>query len=200
MRNKAFGETHRLTLIDRFGLYLSSRAIRRWVPDFRGLKVGDFGCGFHAMFLRSVLAELSVAYLVDVSLASDLKNHPKVIGVEGDLSGCLEKIPDVSLDLILSISVIEHLDDPLAALVHFRRILAADGTCLVNVPSWRGKWFLEYSAFTLGLSPKEEVDDHKTYFDPKDLWPLMVKAGFKPSRLKCFKHKFGLNTFAVARA
>jgi hypothetical protein len=71
--------------------------------------------------------------------------------------------------------------------------------CLFNVPSWRGKWFLEYSAFRLGLSPKDEIDDHKTYYDVKDFWPLLVRAGFRPSGIRCFSHKFGLNTFAVCR-
>jgi hypothetical protein len=64
------------------------------------------------------------------------------------------------------------------------------------VPSWRGKRFLELSAFRLGLSPAEEMDDHKMYYDPRDIWPMLVRAGFKPSRVKVFRHKFGLNTFA----
>ena len=49
-------------------------------------------------------------------------------------------------------------------------------SCLVNVPSWRGKRFLELSAFRLGLSPAEEMDDHKRYYDPRDLWPLLVRG------------------------
>ena len=65
------------------------------------------------------------------------------------------------------------------------------------VPSWRGRWFLELSAFRLGLSPKDEMDDHKNYYDVKDFWPLLVRAGFVPSRIQCVSHKFGLNTFAV---
>jgi hypothetical protein len=42
------------------------------------------------------------------------------------------------------------------------------------------------------------MDDHKMYYDPRDLWPLMVRAGFAPHAIRCFRHKFGLNTFAVA--
>ena len=95
-------------------------------------------------------------------------------------------------------SVVEHLWEPEQTLEHFSRVLRPGGVCAVNVPSWRGKRALEYSAFRLGLSPAEEMDDHKMYYDPKDLWPLMVKAGFMPHAIKCFKHKFGLNTFAVA--
>ena len=109
----------------------------------------------------------------------------------------LAGIPDESLDVILCVSVLEHLWEPLRALREFRRLLAPGGTCLLNVPSWRGKFFLEFSAFRLGLSPESEMDDHKMYYDTRDLWPLLVQAGFRPSRLRCFPHKLGLNTFAV---
>ena len=43
------------------------------------------------------------------------------------------------------------------------------------------------------------MDDHKAYYDPRDLWPMLVEAGFKPRNISCFRHKFGLNTFAVCR-
>jgi hypothetical protein len=43
------------------------------------------------------------------------------------------------------------------------------------------------------------MDDHKAYYDPRDLWPLLVRAGFRPSDIRCFRHKFGLNTFAECR-
>jgi hypothetical protein len=43
------------------------------------------------------------------------------------------------------------------------------------------------------------MDDHKTYYDVRDLWPMLVRSGFKPSLIQCFAHKFGLNTFAACR-
>jgi predicted SAM-dependent methyltransferase len=95
--------------------------------------------------------------------------------------------------------VLEHLWRPLDTLKEFHRIARTGGSCLLNVPSWRGKWFLEFSAFRLGLSPPEEMDDHKTYYDVRDLWPLLVQAGFVPHNIRCFRHKFGLNTFAACR-
>ncbi len=70
---------------------------------------------------------------------------------------------------------------------------------MINVPSWMGKRWLEFSAFRLGLSPRAEIDDHKRYYDPKELWTLLVSAGFRPSEIRCFRHKFGLNTFAMCR-
>jgi len=71
------------------------------------------------------------------------------------------------LDVVLCISVLEHLWDPETALSEFKRILRPGGVCFINVPTWLGKRFLEFSAFRLGLSPVEEMDDHKTYYDQK---------------------------------
>jgi SAM-dependent methyltransferase len=198
-RTASYGERRPLGLVDRFGVWLSVRAQRRRVETFAGARVGDFGCGYDAKFVRSILDEVAHAVLVDVTLALDLKEDRRITAIEGALPGAVESLEDKSLDVVLCISVLEHLWDPLQMLREIRRVCAPGGTCLVNVPSWRGKWFLELSAFRLNLSPPEEMDDHKTYYDPRDLWPLLVRAGFLPHEISCFKHKFGLNTFAVCR-
>jgi len=163
-------------------------------------RLGDFGCGYQASFVRSVLGEIESAVIVDVSLADDLVENPKISAYVGPLPDALSAVPDASVDVVLCISVLEHLDDPLATLLGLRRIVAGGGVCIVNVPTWRGKRFLELASFRLGLSPPEEMDDHRRYYDPRDLWPLLVEAGFRPRDIKCFRHKFGLNTFAVCRA
>ena len=198
-RSSSFGESGDVTVVDRFGVWLSKRQINRVVGTLVGKDVADIGCGYEADFMRRVLDEVGTATLVDVSLAPDLATSPKVRAIEGLLPGAMEEIEDASLDVVLCMSVVEHLWEPEQTVAHFYRVLRPGGVCAVNVPSWRGKRALEYSAFRLGLSPAEEMDDHKMYYDPKDLWPLMVKAGFMPHAIKCFKHKFGLNTFAVAK-
>jgi len=198
-RQTSFGEGYQPTSIDRFGVWLSGRALRRHVASFAGRRIGDFGCGFHATFARSVLGEVSSAVLVDVSLADDLKADPRVQAIEGHLPAALSTLPDASLDVVMCTSVLEHLWEPVPALEQFRRLLRPGGICLVNVPSWRGKRALEFSAFRLGTSPREEMDDHKAYYDPRDLWPLLVRAGFTPHGIKCYRHKFGLNTFAACQ-
>lgn len=196
-RTHAFGQDYQPTIVDRFGVWLSARQIRRYTGSFAGKRLGDFGCGYHASFVRGVLSELERAVLVDVALADDLKRDPIVTAIEGTLPDALARVPSASLDIVLCISVLEHLWNPLAVLQESLRIVRPGGFCCFNVPSWRGKGFLEYSAFRLGFSPKEEMDDHKTYYDVKDLWPLLIRAGFMPSMTRCFSHKFGLNTFAV---
>jgi 2-polyprenyl-3-methyl-5-hydroxy-6-metoxy-1,4-benzoquinol methylase len=197
-RAVSFGQQGKVTVVDRFGVWLSKRQIRKMVGSLQGKDVADFGCGYEATFMRNVLDEVRSATLVDVALAGDLASRAKVRAIEGLLPEVLEAIPDQSLDTVLCMSVVEHLWEPAATLAHFHRVLRPGGICAVNVPSWRGKRALEFSAFKLGLSPASEMDDHKTYYDPRDLWPLMVAAGFKPHAITCVRHKFGLNTFATA--
>lgn len=196
---EAFGEATALSFVDRFGVYLSSRRLRKEVRDFRGLRVADFGCGYFATFARTILSDVQSMTLADLKLDPELAANPKVMALEGDLQESLAGVPDQSLDVVMCISVLEHLEDPVSTLKHFKRISAPGGILLINVPSWRGKYFLELSAFRLGLSVGDSIDDHRFYFDPRDLWPLLVRAGFRPKNISCFKHKFGLNTFAVCR-
>jgi SAM-dependent methyltransferase len=197
LRGEAFAQSYQPTMTDRFGVWLSARQLRRWVPSFAGQRIGDFGCGYQASFARTVLKEVTSAVLVDVALAPDLKTHPKVTAVEGDFHQALASLPDASLDTVMIVSVLEHLWQPLDAVRAAWRLLVPGGRCLLNVPSWRGKRYLELAAFKLGVSPASEMDDHKMYYDVRDLWPLLVQGGFLPSRIQCFPHKFGLNTFAV---
>jgi SAM-dependent methyltransferase len=198
-REAAFGQEGRITGVDRAGVWLSGHQIRRTVGSLDDKDVGDVGCGFQATYMRTVLDTVRSATLVDISLADDLKSRPNVTAIEGKLPGVLEDLPDRSLDVILCMSVLEHLWAPDQALTHFRRLVRPGGVLAINVPSWRGKRALEFSAFRLGLSPATEMDDHKRYYDPRDLWPLLVTAGFVPHGIRCFRHKFGLNTFAVCK-
>jgi SAM-dependent methyltransferase len=198
-RSTSFGQATKLSVVDRFGVYLSKRQIRRTVGDLTGRDVGDFGCGYNASTMRRYLRVVASAALVDLSLAPDLLRMPKVTAIQGALPDAVAALPSASLDVVLCMSVVEHLWQPEATIAEFRRLLRPGGVCAINVPSWLGKRALEYSAFRLGLSPAEEMDDHKMYYDPRDLWPLLVKGGFRPHNIRVFRHKFGLNTFAVCR-
>jgi SAM-dependent methyltransferase len=199
VRRAAFGQGYQRTALDRLGLWLSTRRIRSAVRDFGGLAVADVGSGYHASFTRSILTHVRRAVIVDVALAEDLKQHEKILAIVGSLPEALGGIPNGTLDLVVCNNVIEHLWEPLVTLQECRRIARSGGLVFVNVPSWRGKWFLELSAFRLGMSPAAEMNDHKMYYDPRDLWPLLVRAGFVPQQIRVGTHKFGLNTYALSR-
>jgi SAM-dependent methyltransferase len=188
-----------LSLVDRFGVWLSQRAIRRHLPAGKKLEVLELGCGYQASQLRSLRDRLGHGTGVDFRIAPELLQAEGYSFHEGSLEDVLPRLPAGRFDVVLLISVLEHLSEPQAALGAVQRLLRPGGVLLVNTPTWRGKSFLEFSAFRLGLSPKVEMDDHKMYYDRRDLWPLLVRAGFRPNNIRLRYHKFGLNLFGVAR-
>ena len=105
-RDTSFGQHRHVTIVDKAGVWLSGHQIRRTVGDVTDKDVGDFGCGFEATYVRSVLPRLRSATLVDLALADDLKSSAKVTAIEDALPAALAALPDRSLDVILCMSVI----------------------------------------------------------------------------------------------
>jgi SAM-dependent methyltransferase len=199
VRTHALGQLAPLKIVDRFGNWLSIRTLNRRIGNVDGRRVGDFGAGYNAVIARRFVERARATTVVDLALAPDLKEMERVHTIEGRLPAALSEIEGGSLDIALCVSVLEHLTDPAGMLSELKRVLAPGGVLFVNVPSWLGKRFLEFSAFRLNLSPKAEMDDHKTYYDPRDLWPMLVAAGFTPHAITCRRHKFGLNTYAICK-
>ncbi len=194
-RTSSYGE-HGLTLTDRLGVYLSKRKILQSLQRHGNLTVLDIGCGYNAQILTALLPDLKEGTGIDVKVSDKAKAIEKISFIEGDIEQVLPELPDDKFDLILMISVLEHLWKPQEVLAHCYKILKPGGVFLINVPTWRGKYFLELSAFKFGTSPACEMDDHKMYYDKQNIWPLLVHAGFKPSAIDLRYIKFGLNLFA----
>ena len=196
--HESFGQ-HGLTPIDHLGLWLSQRAIRRELPNRNDLEVLELGCGYRATQLLALEPKLMRGIGVDFQIAPELQTLDKFTFYQGTIEETLPTFQSGSVDVVMLISVLEHLAGPEFVVQSARRLLRSSGLLLVNVPTWSGKRFLELSAFRLGFSSKVEIDDHKMYYGKRDLWPLLVRAGFKPSQIRLRYHKFGLNLFAVAR-
>ena len=196
--HESYGQS-RLSFLDRAGVWLSQRAIARHLPDHSELDVIELGCGFRATQLMAMRGRLKRGVGVDFHLAPELSSLEQFTFYEGTIEETLPKLTTERFDAALLISVLEHLSDPFSVIASVRSLLKPGGVLLINVPTWFGKGFLELAAFRLGLSPKVEMDDHKMYYAKRDLWPLLVRAGFKPSSIRLRYHKFGLNLFAVAR-
>ena len=192
------GQSHTLSLVDTFGIWLSVRSLRRTVGDLSERRLGDFGCRYNARTTRTLLPRVASALLIDVDVASDLGDDPKITAVRGRLPDVKAEVATSSLDIAICMSVLEHLSDPQLMLSELCRVLAPGGLCR-QCAHMGGKRFSEFSAFRLSLSPPAEMDDHKAYYDPKDLWPMLVKAGFRPHDIRSRRHKFGLSTMAVCR-
>jgi SAM-dependent methyltransferase len=199
-REHSFGTNGQISVLDRFGRFLSRRKVLRALGDVSGKTILDLGCGFDVglsiKFLRGAHEIIAVDLEVDQSLA--LLN-PNLRILEGYIPEILNEIPENSLDIIIANNILEHLDSPANVIKILRMKTRDDFTFYFNVPSWIGRYALEFAAFELGKAPREAMVDHKTYFSKKDLWQLLVDAGMSPDEFKVKSHKFGLNTYAIRR-
>jgi SAM-dependent methyltransferase len=196
--HESYGQ-RRLTAVDRLGVWLSRRAIHRHLPNRDDLEVLELGCGYRATQLIALEPKLKRGIGVDFQIAPELQKLEKFIFHQGAIEQSLPKFESESVDVVMLISVLEHLAEPQFVIQSSWRLLRRSGLLLINVPTWIGKRFLELSAFRLGFSSKVEIDDHKMYYNKRDLWPMLVRANFKPSQIRLRYHKFGLNLFAAAR-
>ena len=196
--HESYGQ-HGLTPVDRLGVWLSKRAIHRHLPSRNDLEVLELGCGYRATQLIALEKRLKRGIGVDFRVAPELQKLEKFTFHQGTIEETLPKLQSETLDVVMLISVLEHLAKPQFAIQSAWRLLRGTGLLLVNVPTWVGKRCLELSAFRLGFSSKLEIDDHKMYYQKRDLWPMLVRAGFRPSQIRLRYHKFHLNLFAVAR-
>jgi SAM-dependent methyltransferase len=196
---------HGSTFVDRLRTRLVQREILKRLPKTDGLRVLDLGCGYHALHLKAVgkaLGDrLSEGVGVDFHVAEigeERRRHPHLTFIASSVENALPALPPTSFDAVLCISVLEHLWNPAQSLDHCYRVLKPGGRLLINVPTWYAKPVLEFSAFRLGTSPACEMDDHKMYYSKRDLWPMLVRAGFQPSRIRLEYRKLGMLLFATA--
>ncbi|WP_051555133.1 class I SAM-dependent methyltransferase [Legionella fairfieldensis] len=188
-----------LSIVDRFGVYLSRKAIQKFLPKNNQAMVLDLGCGYNATLLSAFQHQFKQGIGVDYAINPAIQCDSRLSFIESTIEEGINHFAENTFDVIMLMSVLEHLHEPEWMLKKCFQLLKPDGVFLINVPTWRGKVFLEFSAFKLGTSPQTEMDDHKMYYDKRDLWPLLIKSGFLPSKVKLKYHKFGLNLFAAVR-
>ena len=194
-RDFSFGQK-RYTYVDRlaekfrYGKVLSF--LKNKYPDFSNLVFCDVGCGFNANMLLYLLNEFKIKrpFGVDMEINSEICN--KINFIESDLENAEFKINDEEADIITSIAVIEHLNNPARYLEEIYRILKPGGYFLLTTPNTSAKPVLEFLAKT-GLGTKEEIMDHKLYYNVNTLNQCLEKNNFKNINLKRFS--LGLNIF-----
>ena len=197
-RTHSFGQNHKKSVLDHLGIWLSTRRIVRLIKANDVQVMGDFGCGFNAGLAMETRRLVAKSVIVDVALDQELIESAEFDSYVGILPDVLESVPKHSLDLVVMNSVLEHLDYPVETLETIRRILKPGGILFINVPSWFGKIFLEFAAFRLSLSPAAEMEDHRRYYNRRELWLELRRSGFLPSKMKVRRHKLGMNVFAIA--
>lgn len=131
----------------------------------------DIGCGWEAKLLRDVEPYLSKGIGIDFKAPSLQTDKLRTISIRLD-----KELPfaDATFDVVTLMAVLEHVDHPESLVHEIERVLRPRGVLLLTVPSWYAKPVLEFLAFRLGVVSKEEILDHKRYYNKEDLLELFA--------------------------
>jgi SAM-dependent methyltransferase len=132
-------------------------------------RIVDVGCGTGANLV--LLDEFGDTTGIDISedaLAFCLER-----GLTDVRLGSAEELPiaDGTVDLVTAFDVVEHLDDDLAALREFRRVLRPDGRMLLFVPAFMILWGVQ-----------DDVSNHRRRYTLPQLLTQVRAAGFEVER------------------
>jgi SAM-dependent methyltransferase len=147
-------------------------ALRRSLPR-RPVRLVELGCGSGNVL--GALREFGEA--VGMEIHPGLAAAARAAGLDvraGALPADLV-VPPGWADVVLLLDVLEHLEDPPAALATAHRALAAGGLLVVTVPAYRWLW----SAHDVALG-------HRRRYTAGELRRLVERAGFGVLRVSYF--------------
>jgi SAM-dependent methyltransferase len=109
---------------------LYNKLIRKYVRS--GQRILDAGCGRDLTFSKD-LSDVAEVVGIDLEPTLETANREFPFGVRGDLSH-LPFRPE-SFDMVISRSVVEHLEDPCQVFREFHRVLRPAGKVIVITPN-----------------------------------------------------------------
>lgn len=196
-RQYAFG-VEKYSHLDNLIFTLRKRQVVKRIPTGVGV-VADFGSGYDARLLLSLLrtgvAKEGIA--VDTEFKPALTSVPHLVCTRANLNEVIQ-LPNASVDVSLSLAVLEHLDKSEVFLRELYRITRPGGVVLLTTPGPTSKPLLEFLAFRLGIIDKHEIADHKQYFSSDMLKDAFVAAGFTAENVSPKRFLFGMNNIVMA--
>jgi SAM-dependent methyltransferase len=162
---------------DRHWWYRGRRTVLDGVLARLGLpahaRILDAGCGSGRNMVE--LARFGTVTGVELSQTSVALARARDTGEV--IAGSVLEMPfaDDSFDVAVTLDVIEHLEDDLAALRELRRTVAPGGSLLVTVPAYQWLW-----------SGHDEINHHHRRYTRRSLQRVAEQAGWKQLRTTYF--------------
>jgi len=154
----------------------------------------DIGCGYNAYFLNKISNKIKKGYGIDKKV--DRCTNNKLTLIENKL---LKSLPfkDNSFDMVTLIAVIEHLDHPEYIISEVHRVLKPGGSLILTTPTPESKKIIDFLTYKLNLLSKEQISDHKYYWNKSDLISLLSKCRLNKVEFKYFELR--MNCMVVAQ-
>lgn len=196
MRTQSF-DSGNTGVLDRVIWQMRTARIRKHLP-LSVENVADCGCGRTAPLLQALLDKGVAKNATGIDINPDFSVETESLTLfKADLNEPLP-LKDESFDAVLSLATLEHLDEPGLHLREIYRALKPEGILLLTTPSPRGKPVLEFLAYRLKLIDRQEIEDHRQYFNSAMLETVLENAGFTPPAISARTFQFGMNNIVIA--
>ncbi len=136
-------------------------------------RILDAGCGSG----RNMIELARYGAVTGIELSDTSVELARARGVGEVIAGSVLEMPfaDDAFELAVSLDVIEHLEDDLAALRELRRVVAPGGALLVTVPAYQWLW-----------SGHDEINHHHRRYTRRSLQRVAEQAGWRQERTTYF--------------
>ena len=156
------------------------RIIDNYFPKDKSCHILDVACGYGAYLYYLNRLNFTNAFGIDLSLENiNLANSIGVHNVmQQDLFDYLDNLEANSLDVILAIDILEHLDNHeiFKFITQAKKVLKTGGSIIIHTPNANSPFFgrIRYGDFT-----------HKTAFTPRSMKQIFRSEGL--SDIICFE-------------
>ncbi len=163
-------------------------------------RVLDIGSGSHPFFLLNTIffEKFGVDQLISENDKKKYLNDKiKLFRFDIDINTKLE-FADNYFDCIIMLAVAEHLrEKELLSLLHeVHRVLKKDGCFIYTTPAAWSDIILKIGSY-IGFVSRNEIEEHKEYYDHEKMKKLLVSSGFDKNKMKFGYFEFKLNTWGM---
>ena len=143
--------------------------VRRRYPGRNDLRILDVGCGTGLM-MRD-MADMGTVDGVDI--ADEAVQYCRQRGVENVTQASVVELPfpDRQFDVVTGVDILEHIEDDVAALREWRRVLKPGGRLYLFVPAHKWLWSLQ-----------DEISGHQRRYTERGLRQVLSEAGLTVER------------------
>ena len=156
----------------------------------------DLGCGYNAKLLYYLSPQINKGVGYDIQINPTLKTS-NITLANGRVDQRLP-LKSNAFDTVIVTALIEHVDRPDIVLNEARRVLKKGGVLILTTPDKKSRLLLEILAFRLNLLSKQELKDHKRYYDKNSLQDALIASGFLKNKIEVESFELGFNLFAKA--
>ena len=182
------------TIFDKFLRKYRIKMVKPTIEKYNNCRLLDVGCGWEAKLLKSI--ENYIEYGIGIDFKPPKLKTKKLETIEVILE---KELPfeNESFDVVTMLAVLEHLSYAENILKEIHRVLKNDGRLIITVPSKIAKPILEFLSYKMHIIDRLEIEDHKKYYNKKDIFEAAEISNFIVEKHKYFQ--LGCNNFAILK-